>query len=235
MKKLKYIVAVLVLAFSFTACNLELPPEDNSLPMVDIVQRSELLDMVTIDYVLDDATQQMLANKGVAVSISGFELTADYMAQFVLTFDTSNGSYKYKANTAIDYTANDDGSFDNVRLYWGSVKYVDGGLLITSLYDYAFLPLDKKVENFTPHHITFIKDNGGYIVHSAAGFGRYAFIYRTAQEEGIVVLDESGKMLSHFTQPYTYEQETDVPFSYAGKYNGELINKNLFMMKLNIL
>ena len=232
MKKLKYIVAALVLAFSFTACNLEMPPEDNPLPMVDIVQRSELLDMVNIDYVLDDATKQMLADKDVSVSMANFELTADYMAQFVLTFDTSTGSYKYKVNTVIDYTANADGSFDDVRLYWGSVKYADGGLLITSLYDYAFLPLDKKVENFVPHHLTFIKDNGGYIVHSAADFGRYAFIYRTAEEEGIVVLDENDKLVSHFTQPYTYEEETDVPFSYEGKYNGELINENLFMMKL---
>ena len=98
MKKLKYIVAALVLAFSFTACNLEMPPEDNSLPMVDIVQRSELLDMVNIDYVLDDATKQMLADKDVSVSMANFELTADYMAQFVLTFDTSTGSYKYKVN-----------------------------------------------------------------------------------------------------------------------------------------
>ena len=160
MKKLKYIVAALVLAFSFTACNLEMPPEDSSPPMVDIVQRSELLDMVNIDYVLDDATKQMLADKGVSVSMANFELTADYMAQFVLTFDTAVGSFKYKVNTVIDYTANADGTFDNVRLYWGSIKCAEGGLLITSLYDYAFLPLDKKVENFAPHHLTFIKDNG---------------------------------------------------------------------------
>jgi hypothetical protein len=46
MRNLKYIVLTLVLAFSFTACNMDVPMEDKSLPTVDIVQRSELLDMV---------------------------------------------------------------------------------------------------------------------------------------------------------------------------------------------
>ena len=159
MRNLKYIVMILALAFSFTACNTDIPLKDEPLPSIDIVERSELLDMVNIDYVLDDVTKQMLADCGVTVTMSDFQLTADYMAQFKLTFETTYGSCTYKFDTALDYTANGDGSFDNVRLYWGSIKAVDNGLLIHSLYNYAFLPLDEKVENLTPHHLTFIRDN----------------------------------------------------------------------------
>ena len=172
MRNLKYIVMALALAFSFTACNMDIPLKDESLPAVDIVERSALLDMVNIDYVLDNETKQMLADSGVSVSMSGFELTADNMAQFKLKFHTANGDYEYKFDTAISYIQLGDDKFDNIRLYWGDIQRVENGLLIHSLYNYAFLPLDEKADNFTPHHLSFIKDEGGYIVHSAKGFGR---------------------------------------------------------------
>ena len=228
MKKFKYIVAALLLSLSFTACTSDVVPPDTSMPVVDIVQRSELLDMVNIDYLLDGATKKMLADKGVSVAMSGFELTADDMAQFKLEFVTDYGTYTYKFNTAIAYTALANGKFDNIRLYWGNVEFVDDGLLITSLYDYAFLPLNEKVENFTPHHLTFVKDKGGYIVHSAAGFGQYAFVYKTMDEEGIAVFDKSGKMLSN----YTWQEQNkvdDIPFRYSEMFEGEMVDKNLFL------
>ena len=245
MKKFKYIILAGIMAVSLTACTFDMPPEDNSQPLIDIVQRSELLDMVNIDYVLDDDTKQMLADNDVSVTMADFELTANYMAQFVLTFNTANGSYSYKFNTILDYTANPDGSFDDVRLYWGSVQYADGGLLITSLYDYAFLPLDEKVENFTPHYLNFIKDKGGYIIYSTADFDRYAFFYRTPTQEGIVVFDKNGKMLGHNTnaQPalgtigmfgtQTEALITDIPFSYENQFSGQFISENLFMINVN--
>ena len=62
MKNFKYIVAALLLCLSFTACTSDTVPPDASMPVVDIVQRSELLDMVNIDYVLDGATKKMLAD-----------------------------------------------------------------------------------------------------------------------------------------------------------------------------
>ncbi len=232
MKNLKYIVIALAMAFSFTACNMDIPLKDEPLPSIDIVERSELLDMVNIDYVLDDETEQMLADNGVSVSMSGFELTADYMAQFKLIFHTVYGDYEYKFDTAIDYTQLAEDKFDNIRLYWGDIQRVENGLLIHSLYNYAFLPLNEKTDNFTPHHLSFVKDEGGYIVRSAKGFGRYAFIYRTADKKGIAVFTENGKMVSNFVRPYTYEAEQDIPFVYEGKYAGEFVSENLFMMQL---
>ncbi len=231
MKNLKYFAAALVLAFSLGGCSVDIPPEDASLPTVDIVQRSELLDMVTIDYILTPHTQKLLADKGVSVSMSDFDLTADDMARFKLNFDTEHGSYSYKFNAALDYTKLANGKFENIRLYWGSVQAVDGGLLLTSLYDYAFLPLDKKADNFTPHYLSFIKDAGGYIVHSAYGFDRYAFIYRTDSTEGIAVFDTDGKMLSKYVTENKGDK-SDVPFSYKNRLDGQFVNENLFLERI---
>ena len=242
MKKFRYLLAALVLSFSLTACTTDIPPEDTSLPNVDVVQRSELLDMVNIDYVLDADTKQLLADCGVSATMSDFALTADDMAQFTLAFATSHGEYSYKFNAIIDYSVSTDGTFGDIRLYWGSITAADDNLLITSLYDYALLPLDAKPQNFVPHYLSFIKDKGGYIVYATQGFGKYGFIYRTPEEEGIAVFDSADKMLAHYTAPLhrvdtwgTFGAETaqlvsDTPFSYVNQFKGEFVSQNLFMI-----
>ena len=68
MKKFIYILSVFIMAFSLAACAPDgMPPEDDSLPAIDIVERSELLDMVTVDHLFSDKDKQLLADMGITV------------------------------------------------------------------------------------------------------------------------------------------------------------------------
>ena len=87
MKKFIYIMSAFILAFSFAACVPDgMPPEDDSLPAIDIVERSELLDMVTVDHLFSEKDKQLMADMGITVSMSRFELDSDSTAGFLLEF-----------------------------------------------------------------------------------------------------------------------------------------------------
>ncbi len=244
MKKLIYIFTALLLSFSLTACMPEgMPSEDDSLPAIDIVERSQLLDMVTIDHILSEKDKQVLADMGVTVTMSDFALTADDRAGFTLQFITPGGnSYDYTADAVIDYTMLPDGSFTDVRFYWGGITKAGKNLMITSLYNYVVLPLDGKTKGFVPTDLDFIREKEGYIVHTAYGFGKYAVMYYTPQEAGIAVFDEKGSLISEKTEEivglgivgmfgtHTDNLISDVPFSYRGEFGGEFISDNLFMI-----
>ena len=245
MKKFIYILSVFIMAFSFVACTPQnIPDEDDSLPSIDIVQRSRLLDMVTVDHLFSDKDKQLMADMGVSVSLDNFELTADDRAEFTLFFKTKTDTFKYTAQAVIDYTAMADGSFEDIRFYWGGLTKAGDNLMVASLYDYAVLPLDGKTKELTTVQLDFIKENDGYIVHTAYGFGRYAVMYYSEQQAGIAVYDNNGNLISNLTEKiertgivnmfgtHTEKLISDIPFSYNDKFYGFFVSKDLFMTDL---
>lgn len=245
MKKFIYILSVFIMAFSLAACAPDgMPPEDDSLPAIDIVERSELLDMVTVDHLFSDKDKQLMADMGVSVSLDDFELTADDRAEFTLFFKTKTDTFKYTAQAVIDYTAMADGSFEDIRFYWGGLTKAGDNLMVASLYDYAVLPLDGKTKELTTVQLDFIKENDGYIVHTAYGFGRYAVMYYSEQQAGIAVYDNNGNLVSNLTEKiertgivnmfgtHTEKLISDIPFSYNDKFYGFFVSKDLFMTDL---
>ncbi len=245
MKKFIYILSAFILAFSLTACTQQdIPDEDDSLPSIDIVQRSQLLDMVTTDHLFSEKDRQLMADMGVSVSLDDFELTADDRAKFTLSFRTKTGTFNYTAQAVIDYTAMADGSFEDIRFYWGGLTKAGDNLMVTSLYDYAVLPLDGKTKDFTPVQLDFVRENNGYIVHTAYGFGRYAVMYYSTQQAGIAVYDNKGNLVSNLTEKIertgivnmfgTHKEEliSDIPFSYNDKFYGFFVSEDLFMTDL---
>ena len=245
MKKFIYILSAFILAFSFTSCTQQdIPDEEDSLPSIDIVQRSQLLDMVTTDHLFSEKDRQLMADMGVSVSLDDFELTADDRAKFTLSFRTKTGTFNYTAQAVIDYTAMADGSFEDIRFYWGGLTKAGDNLMVTSLYDYAVLPLDGKTKDFTPVQLDFVRENNGYIVHTAYGFGRYAVMYYSTQQAGIAVYDNKGNLVSNLTEKIertgivnmfgTHKEEliSDIPFSYNDKFYGFFVSEDLFMTDL---
>ena len=245
MKKFIYILSVFIMAFSLAACAPDgMPTEDDSLPSIDIVQRSRLLDMVTVDHLFSDKDKQLMADMGVSVSLDDFELTADDRAEFTLFFKTKTDTFKYTAQAVIDYTAMADGSFEDIRFYWGGLTKAGDNLMVASLYDYAVLPLDGKTKELTTVQLDFIKENDGYIVHTAYGFGRYAVMYYSEQQAGIAVYDNNGNLVSNLTEKiertgivnmfgtHTEKLISDIPFSYNDNFYGFFVNKDLFMTDL---
>ena len=245
MKKFIYILSVFIMAFSLAACAPDgMPTEDDSLPSIDIVQRSRLLDMVTVDHLFSDKDKQLMADMGVSVYLDNFELTADDRAEFTLFFKTKTDTFKYTAQAVIDYTAMADGSFEDIRFYWGGLTKAGDNLMVASLYDYAVLPLDGKTKELTTVQLDFIKENDGYIVHTAYGFGRYAVMYYSEQQAGIAVYDNNGNLVSNLTEKiertgivnmfgtHTEKLISDIPFSYNDNFYGFFVNKDLFMTDL---
>lgn len=245
MKKFIYILSVFIMAFSLAACAPDgMPTEDDSLPSIDIVQRSRLLDMVTVDHLFSDKDKQLMADMGVSVYLDNFELTADDRAEFILFFKTKTDTFKYTAQAVIDYTAMADGSFEDIRFYWGGLTKAGDNLMVASLYDYAVLPLDGKTKELTTVQLDFIKENDGYIVHTAYGFGRYAVMYYSEQQAGIAVYDNNGNLVSNLTEKiertgivnmfgtHTEKLISDIPFSYNDNFYGFFVNKDLFMTDL---
>ncbi|MBR4035338.1 MAG: hypothetical protein IKJ05_01240 [Oscillospiraceae bacterium] len=243
MKKLIYIFTALLLSFSLTACTPEgMPPEDDSLPAVDIVERSQLLDMVTADHLFTADDKQLMADMGVTVSMSGFELDSDNSVSFLLEFtDSKNNKGVFACSADIDYTMLADGSFEDIRFYWGGLTKADKGLIITTPHTfYVWQPgADSK---FTGKKLEFLQENKGYIVHTAYGFGKYAVMYTTADQEGVVIYDANGTEIVHITDSVkdlhirgllsdrTEEMVADMPFSFADSFAGGFVNENLYMI-----
>lgn len=244
MKKLIYIFTALLLSFSFTACMPEgMPPEDDSLPTIDIVERSQLLDMVTVDHILSEKDKQLLADMGVTVTMSDFALTADDRAGFTLHFTTeSSQEYHSRTEAVIDFDMPAQDTFTNIRFYWGSMSKAGDRLLVTYLDRAVLVPVNDTDDGIVEFNLSFLNEKGGYIVHTSNGFEKYAFMYYTPEEEGVVIADANGNSIAHISQPVkdvnirgllttrTEEMIADVPFSYQNTFAGDFITDNLFFI-----
>ena len=246
MKKNIYILSVFIMAFSLAACAPDgMPTEDDSLPAIDIVERSELLDMVTVDHLFSEKDKQLMADMGITVSMSRFELDSDSTASFLLEFvDRQNNKGIVSCSAEIDYTMLPDGSFENIRFYWGGLTKADKGLIITTPHTFYVWQPDNVDNKLISKKLEFLQENNGYIVHTAYGFGRYAVMYYTPQEAGIVVYDNKGNLVSNLTEKiertgivnmfgtHTEKLISDIPFSYKDNFDGFFVSKDLFMTDL---
>ncbi|MBE6866480.1 MAG: hypothetical protein E7492_05940 [Ruminococcaceae bacterium] len=244
MKKFIYIMSVFILAFSLAACAPDgMPTEDDSLPSIDIVERSELLDMVTVDHLFSEKDKQLMADMGITVSMSRFELDSDSTAGFLLEFvDRQNNKGIVSCSAEIDYTMLPDGSFENIRFYWGGLTKADKGLIITTPHTFYVWQPDNADNKLISKKLEFLQENNGYIVHTAYGFGRYAVMYTTADQEGVVIYDANGTEIVHITDNVkdlhirgllsdrTEEMVADMPFSFADSFAGGFVNENLYMI-----
>ena len=244
MKKFIYIMSAFILAFSLAACAPDgMPTEDDSLPAIDIVERSELLDMVTVDHLFSEKDKQILKDMGITVSMSRFELDSDSTAGFLLEFvDRQNNKGIVSCSAEIDYTMLPDGSFENIRFYWGGLTKADKGLIITTPHTFYVWQPDNADNKLISKKLEFLQENNGYIVHTAYGFGRYAVMYTTADQEGVVIYDANGTEIVHITDNVkdlhirgllsdrTEEMVADMPFSFADSFAGGFVNENLYMI-----
>lgn len=244
MKKFIYIMSAFILAFSLAACAPDgMPTEDDSLPAIDIVERSELLDMVTVDHLFSEKDKQLMADMGITVSMSRFELDSDSTASFLLEFvDRQNNKGIVSCSAEIDYTMLPDGSFENIRFYWGGLTKADKGLIITTPHTFYVWQPDSADNKLISKKLEFLQENNGYIVHTAYGFGRYAVMYTTADQEGVVIYDANGTEILHITDNVkdlhirgllsdrTEEMVADMPFSFADSFAGGFVNENLYMI-----
>ena len=244
MKKFIYIMCAFILAFSLAACAPDgMPTEDDSLPAIDIVERSELLDMVTVDHLFSEKDKQLMADMGITVSMSRFELDSDSTAGFLLEFvDRQNNKGIVSCSAEIDYTMLPDGSFENIRFYWGGLTKADKGLIITTPHTFYVWQPDSADNKLISKKLEFLQENNGYIVHTAYGFGRYAVMYTTADQEGVVIYDANGTEIVHITDNVkdlhirgllsdrTEEMVADMPFSFADSFAGGFVNENLYMI-----
>ena len=242
MRKFKYILAAFLLAASLTACTTPgFDSDENSLPTVDIVQRSQLMDAVTERHIFTDTDNQIMADMELKAELAEFSLVADDMAQLELVFTAPNGKkHKIITEAAIDYNMPQADIFTDIRFYWGGVTKTQQGPLITLADSAVLIPTDGS-QNIK-FDLSFVKEKDGYIVHTTADFGRFAFFYYTPLEAGLAVFDSKGQLIAEKTEEIGGESSvnmlnthsallvSDVPFSYTDEFDGWFVNENLLLI-----
>ena len=242
MRKFKYILAAFLLAASLTACTTPgFDSDENSLPTVDIVQRSQLMDAVTERHIFTDTDNQIMADMGLKAELAEFSLVADDVAQLELVFTAPNGKkHKMITEAAIDYNMPQADTFTDIRFYWGGVTKTQQGPLITLADSAVLIPTDGS-QNIK-FDLSFVKEKDGYIVHTTADFGRFAFFYYTPLEAGLAVFDSNGQLIAEKTEEIGGEASvnmlnthsallvSDVPFSYTDEFDGWFVNENLLLI-----
>ncbi|MBP0980541.1 MAG: hypothetical protein J6Q18_03155, partial [Oscillospiraceae bacterium] len=123
MRKFIYIVAAVLLSVSLTACaDMGFDSDENSLPTVDIVQRSQLMDAVTEDHIFTSKDKQIMSDMGIKAELAEFSLVADDVAQLEFVFTAPNGKkHKLVTEAAIDYNMPREDTFTDIRFYWGGI------------------------------------------------------------------------------------------------------------------
>ena len=242
MRKFKYILAAFLLAASLTACTTPgFDSDENSLPTVDIVQRSQLMDAVTERHIFTDTDNQIMADMGLKAELAEFSLVADDMAQLELVFTAQNGKkHKLVTDAAIDYNMPQADIFTDICFYWGGITKTQQGPLITLADSAVLIPADGS-QNIK-FDLSFVKEKDGYIVHTTADFGRFAFFYYTPLEAGLAVFDSNGRLIAEKTEEIGGEASvnmlnthsalllSDVPFSYTDEFDGWFVNENLLLI-----
>jgi len=202
MKKFVKICILLVMALALTACQYENWGE-NSGPTVDIVERSDLLDIVNIDYVFDSKDMSMLADHGITASMGDFRLTGDYAGTFNLTLKNTDGSRTtLPVNCLLAYdknTVNGKDAFSNVQLYWGRLKIFGDDIVITNMNIARVLSLDNAFMTKTAMDLSFLDEIGGYALNVAPVADGYVYSYYSNTDCGIAIYSDDGRMSRKIT------------------------------------
>jgi len=198
MKKFIYIFLSAIISLSLTACTPEgMPPEDESLPVVDIVERSRLLDMVNIDYVADKKLTDSLRPAGITLSMEGFEMTGDYTGIFNLNIKSAESEISLPVKCLLSYrkkTAGGKDSFSDVKLYWGGIKVFGDKLVLTNMDKAQVFSLSENGSVCAEMDLSFLNNIDGYALDVVPFRDGYLYTYRGRQQCGIAIFDSAGEM-----------------------------------------
>ena len=198
MKKFIYILLSAVFSFSLAACAPEgMPPEDESLPVVDIVERSRLLDMVNIGYVADKKLTDSLRSAGITLSMDGFEMTGDYTGIFNLNIKSAESEISLPVKCLLSYrkkTAGGKDSFSDIKLYWGGIKVFGDKLVLTNMDKAQVFSLSENGSVCAEMDLSFLNNIDGYALDVVPFQDGYLYTYRGSRQCGIAIFDSAGGM-----------------------------------------
>ena len=180
-----------------TACTPKpAPPPDK--PVVEIVERTDLLDMITQEHIFSTRTAEQLGESGLSADFQNIQLTGEGTVSFDLIITAENGiSFTAPVQGLISYkkeTVNEKDIFSDIRLYWGGIEIYGEEAMVTNLTRLMSLSLEDISVPDTVIDLSGTIGDGGYILSTAAQNGKYAFLYHTPREDGFACFDSNGVM-----------------------------------------
>ena len=194
--KLTMIAAIMALSFVFTGCDTT--QQRSSAPKVEIVERSDLLNRIDMNYILPADKVRQLSDQGLDVTFSHFMLTSDTQATFDLLLTNKDGAkLTLPVHALLDYdhtVVDGKDVFTDIQLYWGDVDLYGDSIIVTNMSQpirFSLADMDMKWEKYD----TSFAD-GGYIIDSVQTGENMAFLYYTENDEGIAVFDADSQLVS---------------------------------------
>ncbi len=196
--KIKARLMSIALLLTFTACTGRGQGE-NSGPGVEIVERSRLLDRITLDHILPSAQREKLEKSGLKADFKNLTMTGENTADFDLVLSNDSGEYTVTLPAFLTYSRSSENGkdvFSDIRLWWGSVnvsKDKNTALVVATntvqKLDIANLP--------TPQNIALPDIEGEKItVMAAETDGDTAVLYKNGEKDYLQLTDPEGKTKS---------------------------------------
>ncbi len=194
MKKFIKITGVLLRCLMvFSGCAEETPPG----PVVEIVERSRLMDKINIDVIMPWKKRGQLEKQGLGIDYDDFRMTSDNSAEFRLVVSSGRNTGRLKMEGFLSYdrsrTADKD-YFENINFYWGDIRTDGKGTaLITGIKNAYILKPDRSGLNITDIALPQeINGTDGIVLKGAVGPGGCGIVYHTEGKDYLWLADSRG-------------------------------------------
>jgi len=187
------------IAFSamLTACT---PQQSQPVqgPVVEIVERIDLLNLITPDRILPREKSRQLEKQGFTVSVRNLQLTGEKSVSFDMNLCAADGTvFTVPVNAVVSYakeTVNGKDVFSDVQVYWGDIRIYGEEAVITNLTRLTGINTKDASAPHTVIDLSGVMGAEGYILSAAAQQDSFAFLYHTPQEDGLAVFSSKGIM-----------------------------------------
>ncbi len=192
--KFKGRLFTMAILLTFTACT-GAGQEENTGPGVEIVQRSRLLDRITMDHILPSRQREKLADAGLRADFKNLTMTGENTADFDLVLSDGSGEYAVTLPAFLTYNRHSENGkdvFTDIRLWWGSVTLSQDKT--TALVIGADKVHKLNTDDVTQSHRISIPlaDGEKITVMAAKSRGDTALIYKKGEKDYLQLTDKEG-------------------------------------------
>lgn len=236
MKKFAKIAAITAFIPIFAGlCACSFTGESPSAPSVEIVERSDLLNRINVDSVIDKKTEMDLSELGFSADMVNVFLTSDYTAKFDLVLTDGQGRKSvFSLPAYLSYGRSASGtqeSFENIKVYRGKIKTGADGLTVIGA-DRVF-HLSAENSDLLMPNISREIWNSGCITDAAydkdLGFG---VVFRKDSCDYLAVYNTDGEQVN-FTKigenAVAMPSSDTLPFDIENKPTAEFLQGNLII------
>ncbi|MBR5521715.1 MAG: hypothetical protein IKU54_06935 [Oscillospiraceae bacterium] len=200
-KSVKFALIAVIMALSLLMGACGESGQRSSAPKVEIVERSQLLNQVGIESFISAENLQYLSENGLTVTFRDFTLTSDTQAEFNLILANTDGKkVTLPMHAMLDYNhsvENGKDVFADIRLYWGGIDLYGDDIVVVNISQPVRFSLTDMEMKWDSYDTAFA--DGGYILDMVRSGENTAFLYYTANDEGIAVFDDDNSLVSRIS------------------------------------